>query len=88
MTELTQYIQCDIELNVSGPSDKTTVAWTASALRRIADKLERGEFEDGHHDVSDGSGRPIGSVYFDFSEGFSFDDGDCDGDKFPKDSDQ
>lgn len=74
MNELTQHIKCDIELDVSGPSEKTVAAWTVTALRRIADKLERGEFEDGHHEVPDGSGRPIGSIYFDFSEGFEVDD--------------
>lgn len=72
MSELTNYVKCDVELNVSGPSDKTSIHWTAKALRAIADKLERGEYEDGHHDVADNSGRPIGTVYFDFSEGESF----------------
>ena len=75
MGELTQYIQCDVELNVSGPSQKTVASWTAMALRRIADKLERDEFEDGHHEVQDNSGRPVGTVYFDFSEGSHVDEG-------------
>lgn len=70
MGELTQNIQCEVELNVSGPSQKVVTAWTASALRRIADQLERDECEDGHHVVQDSSGCPIGTVYFDFSEGF------------------
>lgn len=70
MSELTQYIQSDVELNVSAPSQKTAANWTAAALRRIADQLEREGFDDRHHDVCDNSGRPIGTVYFDFSEGF------------------
>jgi hypothetical protein len=74
MSELTQFIQCDIELNVSGPSQKTVAHWTAAALRLIADKLERNEFQDGHHEVHDNSGRPIGTVYFDFSEGMQVDE--------------
>lgn len=74
MSELTQYIQCDIELNVSGPSQKTVASWRAAALRRIADQLEKDDFEDGHHDVEDNTGRPIGSVYFDFSEGYHVDE--------------
>lgn len=69
MCELTQYIQCDVELNVSGPSQKTSASWTANALRKIADKLEQNEYQDGHCEVKDNSGRPIGTVYFDFSEG-------------------
>lgn len=62
----TSGIKCDIELNVTGPSDKTVAKWTADALRRIADQLEKDGYEDGHHPVTDGSGRPIGEVYFDF----------------------
>lgn len=69
MRELTPHIKCDVELNVSGPAERTVASWTAAALRQIADKLDQGEYEDGHHKVTDGSGRPIGSVYFDFSEG-------------------
>lgn len=45
MSELTQYIQCDIELNVSGPSQKTVASWRAAALRRIADQLEKDDFK-------------------------------------------
>ncbi len=74
MSELTQYLVCDVELKVSGPHQKTVAAWAASALRRIADRLERHEFDDGHHDVTDNTGRPIGSVYFDFSEGYESDE--------------
>lgn len=61
-------IQCDVELNVTAPSDKTAVKWTADALRKIADQLEQGGYEDGHYPLTDNSGRPIGEVYFDFSE--------------------
>lgn len=74
MTELAQYTQCDVKLNVSGPSQKTVTNWTAAALHRIADQLERDEFEGGHHEVGDNSGRPIGTVYFDFTEGFHFEE--------------
>ena len=73
MSELTQYIECDIELNVSGPSEKTVAVWTAKALRAIADRIEADGYEDGHHDVTDGSGRPIGTLYIDFSEGWHVD---------------
>ena len=66
MSDMTDHIKCDVEIDVSGPSDKTVVKWTADTLRRIADQLEAGSYEDGHHDVSDNSGRPVGTVYFDF----------------------
>lgn len=75
MSEQTQYIQCDVELMVFGPSQKTVASWTAAALRRIADQLEKDGFDDGHHKVADNTGRPIGSVYFDFSEGFFLEEG-------------
>lgn len=61
-------IKCDVELFVTGPNDKTAAKWTADALRRIADLIEQDAYSDGHHPVTDGSGRPIGEVYFDFSE--------------------
>ena len=74
--ELTNYVECDVELNVSAPSEKTAVAWTVQALRKIADRLEENGYEDGHHDVADNSDRPIGTVYFNFTEGFLVDDSD------------
>ncbi|WBU58569.1 hypothetical protein [Paracoccus sediminicola] len=64
MSELTPHIKCDVELSVSGPAERTVASWTAAALRRIADKLEQCEYEDGHHEVTDGSRRPIGSCRF------------------------
>ncbi len=72
MDELTVFVQCDVELRVPGPNEKTARQWTVNALRAIADKLERDEYEDGHHAIKDNSSRPIGSVYFDFSEGSDF----------------
>lgn len=67
--ELTQYIQCDIEISTSGPSEKTVAAWTADALRRIADGIEAEGYEAGHHKVRDATGRPIGAIYLDYAEG-------------------
>lgn len=68
MDYLTAHITCDVELDTSGPNIKTVAKWTADALRKIADAIEADSYEDGHHEVTDGSGRPIGSVSFDFSE--------------------
>ena len=66
MEDMTCRIKCDVEIDVSGPTDQTVVKWTADTLRGIADRLERDEFEDGHHTATDRSGRPVGTVYFDF----------------------
>lgn len=67
--ELTQYLKCDIELNVAGPTGSVVQGWTAKALRSLADRLEADEFGDGFHDVKDGAGKKIGTIYLDFSEG-------------------
>ncbi|WP_131726419.1 hypothetical protein [Cognatishimia activa] len=71
---MTQYIHRDIEIECAGPAQRVLSGWTARALRQIADKLERDEFQDGHHDVTDRHGKKLGSVYFDFSEGHQYDD--------------
>lgn len=74
--ELTQYIHCEIELNLAGPTEKVVHGWTVKALREIADKLERDEYVSDHHDVFGAGGRKIGNAYFDFSEGHHIDDRD------------
>ncbi|WP_170566092.1 hypothetical protein [Ruegeria atlantica] len=61
-------IKCDVELDITGPGMKVTAGWTAKALREVAKKLEDGEYEDGHHEISDRHGKGIGSVCFDFHE--------------------
>lgn len=57
---------CDIELELSGPNTTTLNKWTAEALRKLADRIERDEFEDGHHDVEDSVGKRIGSIYMSY----------------------
>lgn len=67
--ELTQYLKCDVELELSGPTSPVVVGWAAKALRSLADRLEASELDDGFHDVKDGAGKKIGTIYLDFSEG-------------------
>jgi len=67
--ERTPRLRCDVELSLSGPNDATMNKWAADALRDVANRLERGELEDGFVDVKDGVGRKIGTVYVDYSEG-------------------
>ncbi|MCD9147795.1 hypothetical protein [Pseudophaeobacter flagellatus] len=74
--QLMQYIECNVELTCPGPSENVARGWTAAALRKIASKLERGEYQDGHHEVTGRIGKKIGEVYFDFSEGDYFEDSD------------
>jgi len=65
--DVTPQLHCDVELKLSGPNDATLNKWAADALRRLADRIEKGEFEDGEHPVTDGVGKPIGTVYLDYS---------------------
>lgn len=67
--EMTPRLQCDVELELPGPNVRTIEKWAADALRAVADRLERGEYEDGHSDVTDAAGKKIGTVYIDYSEG-------------------
>ncbi|MFN3832111.1 MAG: hypothetical protein ACK4SQ_07785 [Allorhizobium sp.] len=60
-------LKCDVELEFSAPNDATLNKWAADALRRVADRLERDEFEDGFSDVTDRVGKKIGTVYVDYS---------------------
>lgn len=66
--EFTPHLTCHIELELSGPNIATLNKWCADTLRRLADRIERDEFESGHHDVSDNVGKPIGTLYVDHSE--------------------
>ena len=65
--DFTPHLQCDIELELSGPNSPTLNKWCAEALRRLADKIERDELESGHHVVTDNVGKPIGKIYVDHS---------------------
>lgn len=67
--EMTQYLTCDVELQITGPTVSVNNKWAADALRALADRVERGEFDDGHHQVTDRVGKPIGTIYVDYSEG-------------------
>jgi len=62
---VTAGLQCDIELNLSGPNSATINKWVADALRRLADRIERDELDTGFHDVPDNVGKKIGEIYLD-----------------------
>lgn len=65
--ETTPHLKCDIELNLEGPTIATLNKWTADVLRRLAARIESDEFEDGFHPVTDSVGKPIGTIYVDYS---------------------
>jgi hypothetical protein len=59
------YLKCDVEMELTGPNDATLNKWAADALRRLADLIESGSLETGHHDLKDNVGKTIGTVYLD-----------------------
>ncbi len=59
------HLKCDVELDLTGPNSATLNKWAADALRKLADRIERDEFETGHHPVEDNVGKPIGTIYLD-----------------------
>lgn len=63
--EVTPRLKCDVELDFAGPNNATINKWAADALRKLADSIERDEFESGHHPVKDSVGKPIGTIYLD-----------------------
>lgn len=65
--ELIPQLQCDIELILTGPNVATLNKWAADALRKLADRIEKEEFEDGHHEVKDNVGKSVGTIYVDYS---------------------
>ena len=64
---LTPHLKCDVELELTGPNVPTLNRWAANALRALADRLDRDEFEDGFSDVPDSAGKKIGTIYIDYS---------------------
>lgn len=67
--ELAQYLAYDIQLQFTGPTVAVNNKWAADVLRALADRVEKGEFDDGHHEVTDRVGKPVGFIYVDYSEG-------------------
>jgi hypothetical protein len=67
-TDFSQYLNCEVELKLSGPTGKVLDRSCANALRALADRLEKGDFEDGLHPVTDNAGKLIGAIYIDYSD--------------------
>lgn len=65
--ELTPHLKCDVELEFNGPTMAVLDKWAADVLRALADRVEKGEFQDGFHEVADKVGKPVGTIYIDYS---------------------
>lgn len=66
---LTTYLKCDVELDLSAPNIQTINNLAASTLRMLAERIERNEFEDGFTEAKDNTGKTVGTIYVDYSEG-------------------
>jgi hypothetical protein len=64
--DVTPRLKCDIELDFTGPNDATLNKWAADTLRKLADRIEKDEFETGFHPVMDNVGKPVGEIYVDY----------------------
>lgn len=64
--DATPHLTCHVELEFAGPSDATLNKWAADTLRKLADRIEKDEFESGHHPVTDHVGKPVGTIYVDY----------------------
>lgn len=64
--EVIPRLNCDIELELEGPNEATLNKWAADVLRKLADRIEKNEFDSGHHPVTDNVGKPIGTIYVDY----------------------
>lgn len=67
--ELAVRLRCDVESEFVGPSGPVLEKWAVDVLRAVADRMEKGGFEDGFTDVKGESGKLVGEIYVDYSEG-------------------
>jgi hypothetical protein len=66
--DLLTHLKCDVELNVTGDSIEAVNKIAARELRKLADRIENNEFEDGFHPMIKAIGEAYGEVYIDYSE--------------------
>jgi hypothetical protein len=60
------HLQCDVELSLTG-TDPDVNKRAALELRKLADRIENDEFEDGWHAFVEAIGMAMGKVYIDYS---------------------
>jgi hypothetical protein len=65
--DLIPHLQCDIDLQFVGPTSATLNKWCADVLRKLADRIEKDEFDPGWHSVKDNVGKEVGKIYLDHS---------------------
>lgn len=61
--DLILHLQCDVKIQIEGPTNATVNKWTADALRNVAAAIERDELDTGFHPVKDNVGKVVGEVY-------------------------
>lgn len=66
---LVSHLKCDVELGITSADDTKLDKLAAEALRKAADLVESGHIEDGFTTILDRSGKKVGEIYVDYSEG-------------------
>jgi len=63
-------LKFDVELSLTAPIPALVNKKAAAVLRSIADRLEKGEFEEGTDfvEVNDESGKQVGEIYVDYAD--------------------
>ncbi|WP_240233020.1 hypothetical protein [Devosia lacusdianchii] len=72
--DLISSLKCDVEINISGWDDTEINKRTAAVLRKAAAMVESGDLETGFIDLREDTGRKVGTIYVDHSEGGPFTD--------------
>ncbi|KKB85801.1 hypothetical protein VW29_05775 [Devosia limi DSM 17137] len=72
--ELISNLQCDVAINIAGWDDAAINKRTADVLRKAAAMVESGDLETGFIDLRDDTGKKVGTIYLDHSEGGPFTD--------------
>lgn len=64
---LLTHLKSDVELNVTGADIDSVNKIAARELRKLADRIENNEFDDGFHTIVKAIGEVFGEVYIDYS---------------------
>lgn len=68
--EVVTALRLDVELSLSGPIPASVNKQAAALLRSVADRVEKGEFEEGSDfiELTDENGIRVGEIYVDYAD--------------------
>jgi hypothetical protein len=70
--EMSACLQCDVELDVKGLTYREVLPIIATALRGVADEIEKGRLDTGFHKLRSDDETDVGEVYLDYYGESSF----------------